>query len=208
MHMAPQAEVTRASLPSEEKLRHMVREVVGDVLAAQQKEQRPAPRKRASRSHWLLLGVPLVLAAAAWTVLGAEIGRPTASVPQELWGVWTAAAPSHAQRPFALSQRAVTFYTGGSDSSRLPIRSIRAGRDARGTQYVLEYVLVGEPYEFSFYHSPERGGVIYFANHREFAWRRAGPAGAGSRPNGAAALPPVKKDRRQGAPSKRAAGGD
>jgi len=192
MHMMPHAEVTRASLPSEEKLRHIVREVVGDVLAAQQQEQRPAPRRRGPR--WIFIGLPLVLAAAAWPVFGAGTLRPAASVPRELWGVWTAAAPGQAQRPFALTQRAVTFYTGGSDSSTLPIRSVRADRDARGTQYVLEYVLVGEPYEFSFYHSPERGGVIYFANHRELAWRRGGPARAGSHPNGA--------------PSKRAAGGD
>ncbi len=177
----------RAHLPrSEEELRDIVREIVGEVLedveASRLATAEPV-RIVALPSLWLrrtrLAPKRIAAAVAVVTVL---VGAPltwaywprTVDIPDGAVGLWTTLTPSYADRTFRLTKNTLTFHVSPQDSTFHPIVRVESSSedDDNATQYTVFYTHYGDIYEFSFLYSEVPDTTIKFVNQRQMIWRK------------------------------------
>lgn len=152
--------------PLESQAAELIAQLAAGKAPAQPgRSQRPAGRAR------LLAYVFAAVALSAGAYLLVTFDRPSrnTSVPAELIGLWRTMAPSHADRPFEITDTSLVFHIGGSDSTVHPIADIR--RDASG--YTIDYLVSGAVYSLSFsFIGGQAGQVIQFRNQPRLAFRK------------------------------------
>ncbi len=177
----------RGHLPrSDEELRDIVREIVGEVLedveAARLAAAEPV-RIVALPSLWLtrirLTPKRIAVAVAVVMVL---VGAPltwaywprTVDIPDGAVGLWTTFTPSYADRAFRLTKNTLTFHVSLQDSTFHPIVRVESSSeyDDNATQYTVFYTHYRDMYEFSFLYSEVPDTTIKFVNQREMIWRK------------------------------------
>jgi len=149
------------------------------LVAALRSGERPATPKPGRPSNGgtrvrvlaVTLAAALLLAAVYLAVTG-DWFRGPAQVPSELIGVWRTTAPSHADRPFQITDSTLILHRGGTDSTVNPVTSVRTRRQAESAQYTIEYLSEGEAYLFSFTLTPGPEPVIRFRNQPGMEWRK------------------------------------
>lgn len=97
------------------------------------------------------------------------------TAPDELIGTWKTSASKYADRFFTIEQKTITIGTGGETVEPYTIKKITIKKDSVeiGMLYTIYYKdEEGVKYQFAFYHSPEKGGVIRLKNQKHIAWTK------------------------------------
>ena len=95
------------------------------------------------------------------------------TAPDELVGTWETPAPKYADRFFKINKDTITFGTGEENVEPYTIKkiTIKKGPAEAGMLYTIYYKdEKGTKYQFAFYHSPEKGGVIRLKNQTHIEW--------------------------------------
>jgi hypothetical protein len=148
------------------------------LLAALRSEHEPAkpkprPDNGGTRLRVLLGTLTAVLVlGAVWMVATGRWLRSPGTVPPELVGVWRTTVPSHADRPFEITDSTLVLHTGGSDSTVSPIIDVRSRRAPDGVEYTVEYSVEGESYLFSFTLTAGPDQAIRFRNQPRLVWHK------------------------------------
>lgn len=135
------------------------------------KPRRPSNGGTRVRVLAATLAAALLLAGVYLAVAGDWFRGPV-QVPPELIGVWRTTAPSHADRPFQVTDSTLILHIGGTDSTVNPITAVRARRQAERAEYTIEYLSEGEAYLFSFTLTRGVEPVIRFRNQPGMEWRK------------------------------------
>ncbi len=177
----------RNHLPrSEEELRDIVREIVGEVLQdiGASRSAAVEPVRIVALPSLLLRGIRLTpkRIAAAVAVVTVLVGAPltwaywprTVDIPDGAIGLWTTLTPSYADRAFRLTKNTLTFHVSPQDSMFHPIVRVESNSadDDNTTQYRVFYTHYRDIYEFSFLYSEVPDTTIKFVNQREMTWRK------------------------------------
>lgn len=96
-------------------------------------------------------------------------------VPDELIGVWMTDDPNYADHPFEIKKETLVFEQGQGylDFDVFPIVGLDQFKENGDTLYTIYYLIPsGRTFEFSFYYTPTRGGMIRFKNQPEMTWTK------------------------------------
>src|ERR1700758_1952951 len=146
-----------AATRSSAQFQAMVRETLADVLAQRKAPPPAAALPPARRARWIRLTWVLAASVAAFVLFGPIQWRGWDPVPDVLVGNWTTSARQYADRGFVITQQTPALHVGRRLPNVYPIRGVRTQTDEVGTLYVLEYLVAGEPQDFSFYYTPGSG---------------------------------------------------
>ncbi len=112
----------------------------------------------------------------AFAILTTFIGCPSAkdtSVPTDLIGFWTTAAPQYEDRFLQFTKDSIIFGTGDASYNIHAITKIEKASEATPSLYTISYMNPeGQEYRFSFYHDPAHDGVITFKNQEDITWKK------------------------------------
>jgi hypothetical protein len=126
----------------------------------------------------------LLVSAIPILVLGCQ-PKEDETLPPELMGVWTSAAPRFKDDTLELSKEHIVFTSGrfqGFISVNF-IEKVEKRPERNHILYIIHYENVeGQEYKLSFYYYPEKGNVIRLKNQLEFVWRKLGPIQGSRRP--------------------------
>jgi hypothetical protein len=97
----------------------------------------------------------------------------TASVPEQLHGVWTTEAHGYADTFLEFTSETMVLGTGLYAANSYLVVNLEEGREEKGSRYTVFYKDIdGEEYQLSFYYDPTNGGVIRFKNQDHLIWAR------------------------------------
>jgi hypothetical protein len=182
----PLAEL-RGILPkSEEQLRALVREIVGEVLQDVEAVRRAAeePVQIVAIPRMFVPRIHLTPKQWTWTVatLVVLIGAPltwikwprTVEIPDGAVGLWTTMSPRYMDRAFRIGKTALTIHVSSQDSTYHPIVRVESDEDQEedATLYTVFYTHYGDEYEFNFLYDEAPDTTIRFVNQREMVWRK------------------------------------
>jgi hypothetical protein len=105
-------------------------------------------------------------------LLGIRLLPENRTVPDELLGVWRTEAPSHADRPFGITDTTLIFHTGPADSVVYPILRVRQAEGEGTTLYTFDYEVEGARFELAFYYRTRPDASIQFRNQPQLEWRK------------------------------------
>ncbi len=112
----------------------------------------------------------------AFAILTTFIGCPSAkdtSVPDDLIGVWTTAAPQYEDRFLQFTKDSIIFGTGDTSYDIHAITKIEKVHGGTPSLYTISYMNSEEQeYRFSFYYGPAHDGVITFKNQENITWKK------------------------------------
>lgn len=111
--------------------------------------------------------------------------REDETLPPELMGVWTSAAPRFKNDTLELSKENIVFTSGEFQDFIIVnfIVKVEKRPERNHVSYTIHSENIeGQKYKFSFYYYPEKGNVIRLKNQLEFAWRKVGPIKGPKRP--------------------------
>jgi hypothetical protein len=135
---------------------------------------KPSQRPSASKRTVILFVVAFVVVAAAVavSVFPSLFSRTTATIPDDLIGVWKTTAPNYADRSFEMSRTTVLFRTGPGDADFTfhEVKGLEREENGQVTSYTLTYA---DGLKFSFTYE-KVADVIRFVNQPEFFWSRDG----------------------------------
>jgi hypothetical protein len=117
-------------------------------------------------------------------LLGCQPGEDE-TLPPELMGVWTSAAPRFKDDTLELSKEHIVFTSGAFQNfiSVNFIVKVEKRPERNHIFYTIHYENVeGQSYKLSFYYYPEKGNVIRLKNQLEFEWRKVKPIEGSKRP--------------------------
>ncbi len=129
------------------------------------------------RAIFLVLAVPIF-------VWGCQLNEDE-TLPPELVGVWTSAAPRFKDDTLELSKEHIVFTSGAFQDfiSVNFIQKVEKRPERNHVFYTIHYENIeGQEYKFSFYYYPAKGNVIRLKNQVEFEWRKIGPIKGPKRP--------------------------
>ena len=112
---------------------------------------------------------------AALVLLFAVQCQQLLGVPEELIGVWVTKDPNYFDRPFEIKKNTVIFEQGLGylDFDVYPIEGVKRIESEGKTLYIIYYTIQsGKKFEFSFYYSAAKGGIIRFKNQPEMIWTK------------------------------------
>ena len=153
-----------------DKLRDLVGEVVEQRKAEQARAESRPERARRRRLVVLSLVFGVLIVGVAAPAVFAALFLKGETIPDELVGVWTTSASRYADRTFEITKTSLIFQTGEGDYTAHQISRVRKDSDEKGTLYTIDYLNLGEVYEFSFYYTQRRERVIRFENQPEMDW--------------------------------------
>ena len=107
------------------------------------------------------------------------------TLPPELMGVWTSAAPRFKNDTLELSKENIVFTSGQFQDfiSVNFIKKVEKRPERNHVFYTIHFENVeGQRYKFSFYYYPKKGNVIRLKNQLEFEWRKVEPTKSSKRP--------------------------
>jgi hypothetical protein len=117
------------------------------------------------------IGVVVMIAVAAGSLLTAGCHGSDGKVPDVLLGVWTSSSPGYSDRYIEIRPDSITFGTGGTTSVRYEIRGCERNQTPDGPLYVLEFEgTSGGAFRRPLYYSPEGGGRLKFKNEPAVTW--------------------------------------
>ncbi|MFQ5991680.1 MAG: hypothetical protein ACE5NA_04505 [Nitrospiraceae bacterium] len=117
----------------------------------------------------LLVGTLLLLCLG---LSGCQAER-TASVPEQLHGVWTTGAPGYADTFLEFTGETVVFGSGLYAANSYLVVNLEEVREEKGSLYTVSYKDIdSEEYQLSFYYDPTNRGVIRFKNQDHLTWAR------------------------------------
>ena len=97
----------------------------------------------------------------------------TASVPEQLHGVWTTGAPGYADTFLEFTSETVVFGTGLYAANSYLVVNLEEVPEEKGSLYTVSYKDIdSEEFQLSFYYDPTNGGVIRFKNQGRLIWTR------------------------------------
>ena len=110
----------------------------------------------------------------------------TTSVPEQLHGVWTTAAPEYADAFLEFTSETVVFGTGLYAANSYLVVDLEEVREEKvslynldkiplekGSLYTVSYKDIdSEEFQLSFYYDPTNGGVIRLKNQDHLIWAR------------------------------------
>jgi hypothetical protein len=107
------------------------------------------------------------------------------TLPPELMGVWTSAAPRFKDDTLELSKEHIVF-TSGEFQNFISVNfivKVEKTPERNHVFYTIHYENIeGQRYKLSFYYYPDKGNVIRLKNQLEFEWKRVGPIKGLKRP--------------------------
>jgi hypothetical protein len=177
----------RGILPkTEQELRALVREIVGEVLQDVEAVRRAAdePVEIVAIPRMLVPRIHLTRKQWAWTLgtLAVLIGAPvawikwprTVDIPDGAVGLWTTVSPRYADRSFRLDKSFLTIHVSAQDSTFHPIVRVEASEDQEedATRLTVFYEHYRDVYEFNFLYDEVPDTTIKFVNQREMVWRK------------------------------------
>jgi hypothetical protein len=168
------------STPRQEPRRDTLAAQAARLVAALQSENqspkpKPGPRPNNGGTRVRLLTATLagiLVLGAVWMIATGRWLRSPGKIPPELIGTWSTTEPSHADRPFRITDSTLVLHRGGSDSLVSAITDVRSRRAADGVEYTIQYSVEGESYLFSFtlMGGPDR--AIQFRNQPRLVWHK------------------------------------
>jgi hypothetical protein len=107
------------------------------------------------------------------------------TLPPELMGVWTSAAPRFKNDTLELSKECIVF-TSGEFQDFISVNFIVKVEKRPERNHILYTIHheneEGQRYTFSFYYYPKKGNVIRLKNQLDFEWRKVEPLEGSKRP--------------------------
>jgi len=107
------------------------------------------------------------------------------TLPPELMGVWTSAAPRFKNDTLELSKECIVF-TSGEFQDYIDVNfivKVEKRSERNHVFYTIHHENVeGQRFKFSFYYYPKKGNVIRLKNQLEFEWRKVKPSEGSKRP--------------------------
>ncbi len=100
------------------------------------------------------------------------------SLPPELMGVWTSAAPRFKNDTLELTKECIVFTSGEFQDFVIVdfITKVEKKPERNHVLYTIHHENEeGQRYTFSFYYYPEKGNVIRLKNQLEYEWRKVKP---------------------------------
>lgn len=137
----------------------------------------PGSRSTKLRVIFLVWAIPIF-------VLGCQ-PKEDETLPPELIGVWTSAAPRFKDDTLELSKEHIVFTSGEFQDfiSVNFIQKVEKKPERNHIAYTIHFENIeGQKYKFSFYYYPAKGHVIRLKNQVEFEWRKIGPIKGPKRP--------------------------
>jgi len=137
----------------------------------------PGFRSTKLRVIFLVLAVPIF-------VWGCQ-PKEDETLPPELVGVWTSAAPRFKDDTLELSKEHIVFTSGEFQNfiSVNFIQKVEKRPERNHVYYTIHYENIeGQEYKFSFYYYPTKGNVIRLKNQLEFEWKKVGGKKGSKRP--------------------------
>jgi hypothetical protein len=138
----------------------------------------PGFRSPKLRVIFLILTIPILL-------LGCQ-PKEDETLPAELMGVWTSAAPRFKNDTLELSKENIVFTSGEFQDfiSVNFITKVEKRPERNHVAYTIHYENIeGQKYKLSFYYYPNKGNAIRLKNQLEFEWKRVGPIKGSKRPS-------------------------
>jgi hypothetical protein len=114
----------------------------------------------------------ILVVAAVWMVATGRWLRSPGRVPPELIGTWRTTEPSHADRPFQITDSTLVLHTGGTDSTVSRITDVQSRRAPDGVEYTIEYSVDAESYLFSFTLTQGPDQAMRFRNQPRLVWHK------------------------------------
>jgi len=180
--------ILSASLKAErERLRAAGIRVPGEEKEAQFKKEQQEKRVQEARArvaqtaraakHFPMIRPRFVLAGlAAVAIVLAVVLRPSdeASLPPEVFGVWSTTNPRYANRSFEITATNLVFKNGkkAADFTSHPIQTVHQQRDGEATVYTVDYDNDGKIYKFAFAYLPSPDNLIRLTNQPQMEWRK------------------------------------
>lgn len=169
-----------SSDPPQEPRRDMLAAQAARLVAAlQQESQQPTPEPRphsnngGTRVRVLAATLAAILVAGAvWMVASGRWFRSPGKMPPELVGTWRTTAPSHADRPFQITDSTLILHTGGTDSTVNAIKDVKSQAAPDGVEYTIEYLVDGKSFLFSFTLTADPDQAIRFRNQPRLVWHK------------------------------------
>jgi hypothetical protein len=121
-----------------------------------------------------ILGVIFLVIAIPIFLLGCQ-PKEDETLPPELMGVWTSAAPRFKNDTLELSKENIVFTSGEFQDfiSVNFILKVEKRPERNHIFYVIHYENIhDQKYKFSFYYYPKKGGVIRLKNQMDMEWRK------------------------------------
>jgi hypothetical protein len=163
------------------ELRKLVRDIVTEVIETKKEDEaageaeRPVKRfgRVVPRRLTPTIGLSLVLLGMWLSVFihnmwpqGGEV------IPEEIVGRWTTTTPAYADRAFEITETSVTFYSSETTFTTHPISKVTAEPWGHDVLYTVEYLNLGEVYEFAFLYSNPPRGNIRFKHQQDMSWEK------------------------------------
>lgn len=174
---------------SEGELRDLVREIVTEVVEQRtgtrkgeppgaptpRRPKRPTGPSSGRDRRQLVMSLALLvlfLSVVVVGLVGSFMAPRSATIPDELVGVWNTEASRYADRAFQISKAMLVFHTGDGGFTAHPITRVRTQEEDSGrTLYTVEYEADDAVYEFSFFYLPTTG-AIRFRNQQQLVWTK------------------------------------
>jgi hypothetical protein len=163
------------------ELRKLVRDIVTEVIETKKEDEAASaaeqPVKRFGRliprRFTPTLGLSLVLLG-MWLSLLIRNVLPEGGdvIPQEIVGTWTTTTPAYADRAFEITETSVTFYSSESTFTTHLISKVTSEPWGNAVLYTVEYMNLGEVYEFAFLYANPPQGNIRFKNQQDMEWEK------------------------------------
>jgi hypothetical protein len=164
------------------ELRKLVRDIVTEVVeikkadelaSAERADPRRGLRRLMPRQLTLTHRLSLILVGMWLTIIATKVWpEASAVIPDEIVGTWTTETPAYADRAFEITKTSVTFYSGESTFTTHLITGVSSVAFNNATLYTVEYVNLGEAYEFSFFYTNPPRGSIQFENQQDMTWQK------------------------------------
>jgi hypothetical protein len=108
----------------------------------------------------------------AFIILSIFLGcQKNRTVPEDLLGVWKTSAPKYADRSFEIKKDIIIFAIG---EGKIDFYSITGVEKIREDDSILFTIFhenkEGQEFKLSFYHYPEKDGIIRFKNQKQIKW--------------------------------------
>ena len=137
----------------------------------------PGFRSPKLRVIFLVLSIPIFL-------LGCQ-AKEDETLPPELMGMWTSAAPRFKNDTLELSKENIVF-TSGEFQDYISVNfivKVEKTPERNHLFYTIHYENIeGQKYKLSLYYYPNQGNVIRLKNQLEFEWKKVGPIKGSKRP--------------------------
>jgi len=127
-----------------------------------------------SRLGWLTGTLAVALGLLALTALLRLVNAGSTTIPTELLGTWTTAAPDYAGRALQMTPTTLRLYTGAPRGQAYPVRRVVRHERGASALYTIEYGRDGEEESLSLQLVRAAQPAIRI-DHQPFVWRRAAP---------------------------------